>query len=399
MKTTLLFLCILGCALCVKADIPPSGEAYPFDCFQSPHDEEEHRCVTEYEDTDNGLSCLLMLCGQSGYYPFLILNLSDPENKYATQAICELAHDSNADHVYTGDVTITLTNGATLPSALACTVEDRRLSTLYPERREDNDPEIQIYLSLAPTEDDLLPNFTYHVAVTRLLTYDIAEITVNGTSVPLTGYRSAATLRAMFKTLAKATGDSKTFAYTPPAQTATTSSSRQQSSRPTAPAELPGTLSVSDMVNHPFGLLDTDITYNSAIQALRRQTNWELSNTDNLIGTYDYLGYKASVNDHPVTSAHAYFSDNRLYSYGYELFFPKNDNARQALADAKAFTLRMESQLKEMGIDMREQGETYGSLYRSEGHLGNKQITIQYSEASYRTKYDAYCVRLDTSIP
>ena len=210
----------------------PTNEPYDFDCHQVKQNENEYRCQTEHEELSNGLLASIMLIGENGYYPFMLLSIADYDNTYNTRAICELAYRANAEHTYTGDIAVTLSDGWILPASFKCSVEDSRLTTLFPERPEDNDPAIRLLLSFAPAEDDNLPDFAYSLLKTKLLTYDITKITVNGTTVALPGFRSAATLLEMFKTLAEKTSDSETFAYTPPTQTSTTPNRQQPSTTP-----------------------------------------------------------------------------------------------------------------------------------------------------------------------
>ena len=210
----------------------PTNEAYNFDCFQAQQNENEYRCITDLEELSNGLSASIRLDGKNGYYPFMLLSIADYDNTCGTRTICELAYHNNATHSYTGDIAITLSDGWTLPATYQCSVEDARLTTLYPEQTEDDAPGFFLNLSFTPAEDVEHPNFAYSLLKTKLLTYDITQITVNGTTVSLPGFRSAATLREMFATLAEKTGDSETFAYTPPTPTSTTPTRQQPSTPP-----------------------------------------------------------------------------------------------------------------------------------------------------------------------
>lgn len=159
---------------------------------------------------------------------------------------------------------------------------------------------------------------------------------------------------------------------------------------PATPAKQPGELSVTDMVNHPFGVLSTNISYQSALQALRQHKEWEVDATNQLISVSNLSGYKRTHDGLPVSSVSAFFMDDHLRSFDFEFDFLKGDDEQAALAKAKAAAERMVSRLREAGIILTPQENSSHELYYAKGQQGDKTIEISVREASYTAVRDCY---------
>ena len=167
-------------------------------------------------------------------------------------------------------------------------------------------------------------------------------------------------------------------------------SRQQQSARNTTPTKQPGELSITDMVNHPFGILGTSITYSSALQSLRQNREWDISTTDQSIIIHDISGYKYTHDGIPISYVSAFFLNDRLYSFDFEFDFLKGDDGQAAFANAKATAERMVSRLQDVGITLIPQENSSYELYYAKGEQGNKTIEISVREGSYTAVLDCY---------
>ena len=181
-------------------------------------------------------------------------------------------------------------------------------------------------------------------------------------------------------------------------QTRTITYSENTPAVPATPTKQPGELSVTDMMNHPFGVLSTNITYQSALQALRQHKGWKIDATNQLISVSDLSGYKRTHDGLPVSSVSAFFMDNRLRSFDFEFDFLKGDDEQAALAKAKAAAERMVSRLREAGIILTPQENSSHELYYAKGQQGDKTIEISVREASYTAVRDCYRLSFEVTM-
>lgn len=178
-----------------------------------------------------------------------------------------------------------------------------------------------------------------------------------------------------------------------------TPSRQQQSARDTTPTKQPGELSIADMVNRPFGILGTNITYSSALQSLRQNKEWDISTTNGQLISIDELsGYKQSYNGIPVHEVSAFFLNNHLRSFDFIFIFLKGDDGQAAFTNAKATAERMVSRLQDVGITLIPQENSSYELYYAKGEQGNKTIEISVREGSYTAVRDCYRIYFEVTM-
>lgn len=203
-------------------------------------------------------------------------------------------------------------------------------------------------------------------AMQQLRKYNITKIVVDGDAFTTPGFRSAATIDAICKTLMSHTGDQGQYGAAPATTTSLIAS----------PA-LPKKMTEVQMVMHPFGVLKKDLSgytlrqVESDLKKLYKDyvDVWEETSIIYLLHK-DSKGYDMTYKG-IVPSASCIFQEGRLYSYEYEIPFDREEYTKERVeATAKAFV----SALKKGGINLTK--SVSGDSYAVSGTYGSRSILV-----------------------
>lgn len=169
-----------------------------------------------------------------------------------------------------------------------------------------------------------------------------------------------------------------------PATAAETKTSAETETSSTSKA-----LSARAMINHPFGVLDREVTAKQTIQQLATHEGWTVELFDNSwIELSPQRGYDLAYEDRiPKCNAwFAYTEEGRLLSYNYtfSFLFGKDvpDVSPQSALRLRAihFAQLLASELQHQGIDLKESNPNESTENMFSGTAGNLtiQISIKY---------------------